>query len=305
VRDPAARHALLLMVPRALGLGATQVTFIVNTALATGLGTGAVVAYNIAFTLAQIPIGVIGVPLGIVLLPSLSRAASTGAAREFATLVTGSVRMILFVMLFLTAVGIVVARDALAVLFGSGRLDPATIDAGAVTLAVFLLALAPETLVAILARAFYANKDTLTPVRAALLAVAIHVTVSLVTVTTLGLAGLALGIVIGGTVEAALLCWVLVRRRGITSATLLSAVALDLVGSVGAAVAAFAVLTVARLASGADVSRIGRIVETGLAVAAATAVYVAFAAAMRVPELGRIVALARSGLRGVGAPADR
>ena len=57
------------MAPRAIGLGATQITFVVVTSLATTLGVGAVTAFNVAFTLLQIPIGVIGVPLGVVALP--------------------------------------------------------------------------------------------------------------------------------------------------------------------------------------------------------------------------------------------
>ena len=61
------------MAPRAVGLGASQITFVVVTALATTVGLGAVTAFTIAFTLLQIPIGVIGVPLGVVLFPSLSR----------------------------------------------------------------------------------------------------------------------------------------------------------------------------------------------------------------------------------------
>ncbi len=64
-----ARTALLLMVPRAIGLGATQIVFLVMTSLATTLGAEAVVVFSFAFAVLQIPIGVIGVPLGIVLLP--------------------------------------------------------------------------------------------------------------------------------------------------------------------------------------------------------------------------------------------
>ena len=61
------------MAPRAIGLGATQITFIVVTALATTVGVGALADFNFAFALLQIPLGIIGVPLGIVVLPSLSR----------------------------------------------------------------------------------------------------------------------------------------------------------------------------------------------------------------------------------------
>ena len=68
------------MLPRAIGLGANQITFIVNTTLATGVGVGAVTAYNVAFTILQIPLGLIGFPLGVVLLPSMSRAVAAGSS---------------------------------------------------------------------------------------------------------------------------------------------------------------------------------------------------------------------------------
>ena len=92
--DPQARKALVLMAPRAIGLGASQITFIVVTALASLLGTGAVSDFNFAFTLLQIPLGIIGVPLGIVLLPSLSRDAAVGREDAFAALLTRALRLL-------------------------------------------------------------------------------------------------------------------------------------------------------------------------------------------------------------------
>ena len=76
--DPSARQALLLMVPRAVGLGASQLTFLVATSLASSLGVGAVTAFSIAFSIFQIPIGVIGIPIGVVMLPSMSRELARG-----------------------------------------------------------------------------------------------------------------------------------------------------------------------------------------------------------------------------------
>ena len=66
------------MVPRAIGLGATQIVFVVMTSLASTLGGGAITVFSFGFAMLQIPIGVIGVPLGVVLLPSLSREAAGG-----------------------------------------------------------------------------------------------------------------------------------------------------------------------------------------------------------------------------------
>ena len=69
--DPLARRVFGLMAPRALGLGAVQLTFLVNTTLASNLGPGAITAYNVAFALLQLPLGLIAQPLGVVALPTM------------------------------------------------------------------------------------------------------------------------------------------------------------------------------------------------------------------------------------------
>ena len=122
--DPEARHALVLMAPRAIGLGATQITFIVVTSLATTLGAGAVSDFNFAFTMLQIPLGVIGVPLGIVVLPSLSREVALGDEAEFAALLTRALRLLIFVMVPIAVIAAVVRQPFVEVLFGSGRVEP-------------------------------------------------------------------------------------------------------------------------------------------------------------------------------------
>ena len=115
--DADARKTLVLMAPRALGLGAVQVVFLVMTSLASTLATGAIAAFTFAFAVLQIPIGVIGVPLGIVLLPSLSRESALGDADAFRRLLVRALRLLAFVMVPITAIGFVVAerRDAAAV----------------------------------------------------------------------------------------------------------------------------------------------------------------------------------------------
>ena len=113
------------MAPRAIGLGATQITFIVVTALATTVGVGALADFNFAFVLLQIPLGIIGVPLGIVVLPTLSRDAAVGHETSFAALLTRALRLLVYVMVPITVLTVIVRQPVVEILFGSGRIAPA------------------------------------------------------------------------------------------------------------------------------------------------------------------------------------
>jgi putative peptidoglycan lipid II flippase len=210
--DPQARRTLVLMAPRALGLGATQVVFLVLTSLASTLPTGSIAIFNFAFALLQIPIGVIGVPLGVVLLPSLSRQAATGSTEAFRHLLVRGLSMLAYVMLALTALGIALSQDTVELLFGFVGVGQAALDQTGAILAIFLVGLTAHSLIAVLARAFYALQDTATPVVAALVAVGVNIVVAVVLVGPLGLSGLAVAIATAAWLETLTLV-VLLRRR--------------------------------------------------------------------------------------------
>src|SRR5947208_6903665 len=209
-RDPQARTALWLMAPRALGLGAGQVTFVVMTSLASTLGAGAITAYNVAFTLLQIPIGVIGVPLGTVVFPSLSREVALGNVAEYVSLLTRALRLLIYTMLPIGGLLAILRVPIVEVLFPA--FDPKAVEQTASTLLFFVVGLAAHALIAILARAFYARQDTRTPVAVAILAVVINSSLAFAFVGPLGLPGLALAIAVAAWVEAIVLVWLLKRR---------------------------------------------------------------------------------------------
>jgi putative peptidoglycan lipid II flippase len=210
--DPQARHTLVLMAPRALGLGATQVVFLVMTSLASTLAAGSIAIFNFAFAILQIPIGVIGVPLGVVLLPSLSRQAATGGLDAFRHLLVRGLSMLAWVMLAITALGIALSQDTVELLFGFVGVGQAALDQTAATLAIFLVGLTAHSLIAVLARAFYALQDTATPVLAALVAVGVNIVAAAVLIGPLGLNGLAVAIASAAWLETLTLV-VLLRRR--------------------------------------------------------------------------------------------
>jgi putative peptidoglycan lipid II flippase len=211
LRDAQARKAFLLMAPRALGLASTQVVFVVMTGLASTLPAGSIAVFNFAFAVLQIPIGVIGVPLGVVLLPSMSREAATGNLDAFRRLLVRGLSMLAWVMVVLTAIGVVLAQDITRLLFDYGSIGEAALELTGETLAVFLLGMTAHSLIAVLARAFYARQDTLTPVGAAVVAVLVDIALASVLVGPFGVPGLAAAIATGAWVELALLA-VLMRR---------------------------------------------------------------------------------------------
>ena len=288
--DPQARRALALMVPRAFGLGSGQVTFIVVTALASTLTVGAVADFNIAFTLLQIPIGVIGVPLGIVLLPSLSRDAAVGREVEFAGLLTKAIRLLLYVMIPIAALAAVLRHELVGILFGGGRIGDADLDRIATTLLWFLTGLAAHALIAVLARAFYARQDTLTPVLAAIAAVAMNTTLAIALVGPLGLSGIALAIALAAWMEALVLLVVLRRRISGLRLGGVGRVALQaIIGTLIAGALAFGTAALIGRALEPDPSRLAVVADIAVVGAVFGLAYAAVSVVLRIPELPTIV----------------
>jgi putative peptidoglycan lipid II flippase len=290
--DPDARQTLKLLAPRALGLGVTQITFVVATSLASTMGTGAVTSFNVAFTLLQIPIGVIGVPLGVVVLPSLSREAAIGRLEEFSALVSRSIRLVLFVMVPLTGISIVLRREIVQLLFGYGRFEDAAIDLTASTFAVFLLGLTAHSLIAVLARAFYARQDTRTPVAAAILAVAVNTTLAVVLAGPFGLPGLALAIAVAAWLETVLLVVLLKRSLPeLAIGPIVSLGARSLVVAIGGGLAAAGVEAGLQLALGRDPGRAMVVVQMAIVGVVWLLTSAAISLVLRIGELAAMIGL--------------
>jgi len=296
--DTEARHAFLLMAPRALGLGATQLIFVVLTSLASDLGPGAISAYTIAFSLLQIPIGVIGMPLGIVLFPSLAGELALGNTRTYLALIGRALRVLVFVMLPLTAIGMVLRGQIVELLLGYGRFDASAVDLTAATLLLFLVGLPAHGIIDVLARSFYARKDTATPVVAAILGVVVTIALAMALVGPMRLPALGLALSAGAWGEAALLFIALRRReRGLDIANLASITGRSLIGALLAAGTALAVVT-ALDAAGLHGGKVAALIQAVSATLLGGGVYLAVAAAFRIPELAMLTSTAGTLLRG-------
>ena len=290
LHDPQARRALLLMAPRAIGLGSTQLVFIVMTSLASSLEPGSISVFNFAFAVLQIPIGVIGVPLGVVLLPSLSREAATGGVEAFRRLLIRGLGMLAWVMIAIAALGIVVAEDVTRLLFGYGSIGEEALERTALTLAVFLVGLTAHSLIAVVARAFYAHQDTATPVAAALVAVGSNIVLGIVLVGPLGLTGLAAAIAVSAWLELTTLVLLLRRRLpGLGLGHVGGVMARSAIASALGAAVALAATQLLLASWGESPGVIALLLRAGLAVAAGGAVIVAGSLALRIEEPRLIV----------------
>jgi len=289
-RDPEVGRALRMMLPRMLGLGASQLALTVMTALASGLSAGSVAAFATAQVLLALPLGLVGVPLGIVMLPSMSREVALGNIGEYRRMLGAGLRVLLLVMAGITAAGIAIAEPMVGILFPSTVAD-GTASLVASALAVLLVGLPAHALIAVLARACYARSDTRMPVIWAIVSVVIDVVVGILLVGPLGLAGIGVAVAIGAWVEALGLMVALRRDAGLVLREVLAPVPAVLVASVaGGAVAYGIVVTV----DGAGGSWPWRVVATSIAAGAGLAVHFGIAWLLRVPEVATVVAIART-----------
>jgi len=295
LRHPGVRRVALLTAPRTLGLAAGQINLIVSTVLASGLAEGSVAAYNYAFQLSMIPAGVVGVSIAVALFPTLSRDAALGRLSEIRRQVAGSLRVIVFIALPITAIMIVLAQQITGVFFQYGLFDARAASRTAGALLFFAIGLAANSAVHVLVRAFYAMHDTRTPVIWAILAVVFNVPLMVWLVGPMGIGGLALALSITATAEAIGLVWALRNRiHSIEGASILRSVLRAGVAALASGLLMLGGLQVVSWGFGAlQGSALGRLAVLVVLSAAGVSIYLLVAAALHSPELAQLRDMAR------------
>ncbi len=210
--NPAMRRLWGLMVPGLLSAGALQINIMVGTIIAS-LQAGAVSYLYYADRVYQLPLGLIGIAIGVVLLPELTRKLRGGAEAAAMTSLNRGLELALLLTLPATAALLVIPWPITVTLFERGVFDRAASDATAAALAAFALGLPAYVLVKVLQPAFFAREDTLRPFHISLAAVIANVALSLALFWQLGHVGIALATSVAAWLQATLLAIVL-RRRG-------------------------------------------------------------------------------------------
>jgi len=193
------------MIPGIIGLGIREVNVVVDTLLASLLITGSVAALQYGNRLMQLPLGVFGIAIGTAVLPMFSRHTAHKRTDELIQSVQESFQMIITIMLPIIALILVIGKDAISVVYLHGAFDHQALKMTYSALAFYSIGLISHSAVKIFASAFFAFKNTKTPVIIAAIAVVCNIILNLIFMKILQLRGLALATSIAATIQATIL----------------------------------------------------------------------------------------------------
>lgn len=211
--DEPTRKFLKALGPAIIGAGGVQLALFADTLIASFLPTGALSALYYADRINQLPIGVVGIAVGTVLLPEMSRRLAAGDVRGAASAQARGVQLALLLTIPFAAGAMVIPDLIMRALFARGAFTAGDAQAAGATLAAYSVGLLPFVLLRSFTAPFYARGDTATPVKAALLAAAINVGLKVVLMGPLAQVGLALATSVGAWINLSLLAY-FARRQG-------------------------------------------------------------------------------------------
>ncbi|OGA54656.1 MAG: murein biosynthesis integral membrane protein MurJ [Betaproteobacteria bacterium RIFCSPLOWO2_12_FULL_62_13] len=214
LRDAGVWRIVRQMGPAVFGVSIAQVSLLINMIFASFLVTGSVSWLYYADRLMEFPTGLLGVALGTILLPSLSRHHANRSAEEYSQLLDWGLRLTLLLALPAAVALALLAVPLTATLFHYGAFSAGDVLATRRAVIAYSVGLTGLILVKVLAPGFYARQDIKTPVKIAIITLGATMVMNFIFIWPLKHAGLALAIGLGACLNSALLYRAL-RRRGI------------------------------------------------------------------------------------------
>ena len=208
---PGMRRILRQMGPALLGVSVAQISLLINTQIASHVAVGAVSWLTYADRLMEFPTALLGVALGVVLLPQLSAAQGRQDQQGYSDMLDWGLRLALLLSLPCALALLIFPTGLVAVLYHHGAFGADDLAMTVRALQGYGVGLLGLVAIKVLAPAFYARQDVRTPVRIAIGVLVATQALNLVLVPWLGHAGLALSIGLGALVNAGLLLGGLLR----------------------------------------------------------------------------------------------
>ncbi|MFK8250791.1 murein biosynthesis integral membrane protein MurJ [Ancylobacter terrae] len=211
--DPDTRRFLKALGPAVLGSAGVQLALFADTLIASFLPQGALAALYYADRINQLPIGVVGIAVGVVLLPQMSRQLAAGDENGARHSQARAIEFTLLLTLPFMAIALTIPDLLMRALFARGAFTAEDAHAAGMTLAAYAVGLIPFVVMRAFIAPFHARSDTTTPVIATLCGAGVNIALKILLMDRLAQVGLALGTATGGWVSLLLLMW-FARRQG-------------------------------------------------------------------------------------------
>lgn len=226
-----AKRLLALGIPGVVAGGVTQINVAVGQIIAS-MQDGANSLLYYADRLYQLPLGVIGIAIGVVLLPSLTRQLRSGQEDQYQRSLNNALEFSLVLTLPAAVALAVVPHEIVSVLFERGKFGPEAVEGTAAALAAFAIGLPAFVLNKVFSPGYFAREDTKTPMKFATVGLVINVALSVLLFPMFQHVGIALATTIAGWINTGLLVGVLWRRGHFSpNLTVLRKIGLILVAS--------------------------------------------------------------------------
>ncbi len=212
-QDEGVRRILKLMVPALFGVSVAQINLLVGSVLASYLADGSVSWLYYADRLMEMPLGVFGIAIATVILPSLSRKHASQSTEAFSAMLDWAVRMIMLIGVPSSLALGILATPLLVTLFQYGKFSAEDVAQSALALQAYSLGVLTFMLIKVLAPGFYARQDTKTPVKIGIWSMVANMALSLALIYPLAHTGLALATSVAAFMNAGMLYYEL-RKEG-------------------------------------------------------------------------------------------
>ena len=210
--DEGTQRVLKLMAPALLGVSVAQLSLLINTQIASHLTPGSVSWLSYADRLMEFPVALLGVALGVVLMPQLAAAKAADDAARYSSMLDWGLRLVVLLAVPCALALLTFAQPLVAVLFHYGAFTARDVQMTSWALMGWGVGLLGIVAIKVLAPAYYASMDIRTPVRIAIVVLVFTQLLNIVLVPQLQHAALALSIGIGAMVNAGWLLLGLLRR---------------------------------------------------------------------------------------------
>jgi putative peptidoglycan lipid II flippase len=214
--DAGTQNILRLMGPALLGVSVAHLSMLINTQIASHLRPGSVSWITYADRLMEFPTAMLGVAMGVVLMPQLASARASGDAARYSGMLDWGLRLVALLALPCAVALLVFPTPLVAVLYHYGAMTDFDVQQVTYALMGWGVGLIGLVAIKVLAPGYYASQDTKTPVRVALVVLLLTQVLNVVLVPIFAHAALTLSIGIGALVNAGWLLAGLIKRGSYT-----------------------------------------------------------------------------------------